>query len=58
MDCVLLVTDHSCFDYSWILEHSKLIVDTRNVYRIYSSDKVKKARWRKIYWIYRDILNI
>jgi UDP-N-acetyl-D-glucosamine dehydrogenase len=29
-DCVLIVTDHSAFDYQFIVEHSRLIVDTRN----------------------------
>jgi UDP-N-acetyl-D-glucosamine dehydrogenase len=29
-DCVLIVTDHSAFDYPFIVEHSRLIVDTRN----------------------------
>jgi len=31
-DCVLLITDHGCFDYDFIWEHSKLIIDTRNAY--------------------------
>jgi UDP-N-acetyl-D-glucosamine dehydrogenase len=30
LDCVLISTDHSCFDYQEILNHSKLVVDTRN----------------------------
>ncbi|MEP7287234.1 MAG: nucleotide sugar dehydrogenase [Chloroflexota bacterium] len=30
-DCVVIVTDHTKFDYGWIVEHSRLIVDTRNV---------------------------
>ena len=29
-DCVLIVTDHSAFDYPFIVEHSRLVVDTRN----------------------------
>jgi UDP-N-acetyl-D-glucosamine dehydrogenase len=32
-DCVLIVTDHSSFDYPFIAEHSRLIVDTRNALR-------------------------
>ena len=32
-DCTLIVTDHSCVDYSWVAEHSHLIVDTRNATR-------------------------
>lgn len=30
MDCVLIATDHSAFDYEFIVEHSNLVVDTRN----------------------------
>ena len=29
-DCVLIATDHSAYDYDWIVKHAKLIVDTRN----------------------------
>lgn len=29
-DCVVLITDHDCFDYITIKEDAKLIVDTRN----------------------------
>jgi len=32
MDCVLLATDHSAYDYRFILEHADLIVDTRNAF--------------------------
>jgi UDP-N-acetyl-D-glucosamine dehydrogenase len=32
-DCALIVTDHSCVDYDFILNNAKLIFDTRNVYR-------------------------
>jgi UDP-N-acetyl-D-glucosamine dehydrogenase len=32
VDCVLLATDHSAYDYSFILEHSDLIIDTRNAF--------------------------
>ena len=39
-DCVVIVTDHSDFDYAAILERSKLIVDTRNAYRNLSSPKI------------------
>lgn len=31
-DCVIVSTDHSAYDYDFILEHSSLIVDTRNVF--------------------------
>jgi len=29
-DCVVIVTDHSAFNYEWIVRHSRLVVDTRN----------------------------
>jgi len=29
-DCVLIVTDHSAYNWSWIAQHAPLIVDTRN----------------------------
>ena len=29
-DCVLIATDHSAYDYQWIVDHSPLVVDTRN----------------------------
>ncbi|MCR4289968.1 MAG: nucleotide sugar dehydrogenase, partial [Candidatus Scalindua sp.] len=30
MDAVLIITDHSAYDYAEIVQHSKLIIDTRN----------------------------
>jgi UDP-N-acetyl-D-glucosamine dehydrogenase len=32
-DCVLIVTDHSAYDWKHIVEHSQLVVDTRNATR-------------------------
>lgn len=29
-DCVLIATDHSAYDYEWLVKNAKLIVDTRN----------------------------
>jgi UDP-N-acetyl-D-glucosamine dehydrogenase len=29
-DCVVVVTDHSAYDFAWIARHARLIVDTRN----------------------------
>jgi UDP-N-acetyl-D-glucosamine dehydrogenase len=29
-DCVLIVTNHSAYNWSWIAQHAPLIVDTRN----------------------------
>jgi UDP-N-acetyl-D-glucosamine dehydrogenase len=30
---VLLVTDHSAYDYAWIASQARLIVDTRNAFK-------------------------
>jgi UDP-N-acetyl-D-glucosamine dehydrogenase len=29
-DCVVIVTDHSAYDYQWIIDNSRLVIDTRN----------------------------
>ena len=29
-DCVLIATDHSAYDYEFIVRHSQLVIDTRN----------------------------
>jgi UDP-N-acetyl-D-glucosamine dehydrogenase len=29
-DCVVIVTDHTAYDYDWIVQNSELIMDTRN----------------------------
>jgi UDP-N-acetyl-D-glucosamine dehydrogenase len=33
LDCVLIVTDHSAYNWTWIAQHARLIVDTRNATR-------------------------
>lgn len=43
-DCVLIVTDHSCYDYSWIVSESSLVVDTRNATR-----SVREGREKIVY---------
>ncbi|HYT94777.1 MAG TPA: nucleotide sugar dehydrogenase [Gemmataceae bacterium] len=43
-DCVLIVTDHSAYDYDWIVRHAQLIVDTRNAT---GSTTARGARIRK-----------
>ena len=40
VDCALLVTDHSGFDYEFILKHAKVIFDTRNAYKGIKSEKI------------------
>ncbi|HEX3726402.1 MAG TPA: UDP binding domain-containing protein, partial [Pirellulales bacterium] len=29
-DCVLIATDHSAYDYDFIVQNSRLVIDTRN----------------------------
>ncbi len=29
-DCVLIATDHSAYDYDFIVRHSSMVLDTRN----------------------------
>ena len=42
-DCVLLVTDHSAYDYSRIAAKAKLIVDTRNAFKGIAGNHIYKA---------------
>ena len=39
-DCVVIVTDHSSFDYAGVVEKARLIVDTRNALKDYASEKI------------------
>jgi UDP-N-acetyl-D-glucosamine dehydrogenase len=39
-DCVVIVTDHSSFDYGKLLEEATLIVDTRNAMKGFQSPKI------------------
>jgi UDP-N-acetyl-D-glucosamine dehydrogenase len=39
-DCVVIVTDHSSFDYAALLRDARLIVDTRNALKGVRSEKV------------------
>jgi UDP-N-acetyl-D-glucosamine dehydrogenase len=44
-DCVLIATDHTAYDYSFIVEHSKLVIDTRNATKAVTKgrEKIRKA---------------
>ncbi len=44
-DCVLISTDHSAYDWDFIVKHSKLVVDTRNATKkvIENRNKIVKA---------------
>ena len=39
-DCVVIATDHSVIDYKFVVEHSLLVVDTRNATRSHGGDNV------------------
>ncbi len=39
-DCVVIVTDHTDFDYQSLLDSSQLIVDTRNAMKKFDSEKI------------------
>jgi UDP-N-acetyl-D-glucosamine dehydrogenase len=41
-DCVVIITDHSDYDYAAILENSRLVVDTRNALGKFRSPKIVK----------------
>ena len=40
-DCVVIATDHSCFDYEMILNHAQVLVDARNATRRLLEGKAK-----------------
>ncbi len=44
-DCVLVATDHSAYDYDFIVRHAPLVVDTRNATRHVREgrEKIRKA---------------
>src|ERR1700757_2028448 len=42
-DCVLIVTDHSDYDYAWIAQHASLVVDTRNAMRGIQGDNIVRC---------------
>jgi UDP-N-acetyl-D-glucosamine dehydrogenase len=39
-DCVVIVTDHSVFDYPALLRRARLVVDTRNALKGCNSSKI------------------
>jgi UDP-N-acetyl-D-glucosamine dehydrogenase len=44
-DAVLIITDHSSVDYALVVEHARLVVDTRNATRgvTRGRDRIVKA---------------
>ena len=45
MDAVVITTEHSDYDYDWIVQHSPLVIDTRNATKHVSSfrERIMKA---------------
>ncbi len=45
LDCVLIATDHTVYDYDMIVKHARLVVDTRNATANVAEgrDKIRKA---------------
>lgn len=44
-DCLLVATDHSAYDWDFIVRHSRLVLDTRNATRLVTQgrEKIRKA---------------
>jgi UDP-N-acetyl-D-glucosamine dehydrogenase len=40
-DCVVILTQHSAVDYSWVVEHAKIVVDTRNATKDVTANRDK-----------------
>jgi UDP-N-acetyl-D-glucosamine dehydrogenase len=39
-DCVVITTDHSCYDYDDVIEKSRVVVDTRNATKKFNNPKI------------------
>jgi UDP-N-acetyl-D-glucosamine dehydrogenase len=44
-DCILIATDHSAYDYDFLVKHAKMVLDTRNATKNVTGgrDKIFKA---------------
>ena len=43
-DCVLIITNHSTYDYDFIVRHSQCVLDTRNATRGVTADRERIRR--------------
>jgi UDP-N-acetyl-D-glucosamine dehydrogenase len=43
-DCVVIATDHTAYDYAWILSAAKLVVDTRNATKNVTTGRERLVR--------------
>jgi UDP-N-acetyl-D-glucosamine dehydrogenase len=44
VDCVLILADHSCFDYAWIVRNARMVFDVRNATRQVAEGREKIIR--------------
>lgn len=44
IDCAVIVTDHTCFDYQWLIDCAPLIIDTRNATKGINAGKEKLVK--------------
>jgi UDP-N-acetyl-D-glucosamine dehydrogenase len=44
LDCLLITTDHSSYDWNFLVQHAPLIIDTRNATRNVTGDRKKIFR--------------
>ena len=42
-DCVLIITDHSAYDYPAIVREAQLVIDTRNATKRLDSPKIVRC---------------
>jgi UDP-N-acetyl-D-glucosamine dehydrogenase len=43
-DCLVVVTDHSAYDWPWLVEHAPLVIDTRNATRHVTANRERIVR--------------
>ena len=43
-DCVLIATDHTAYDYAFVVAHSRLVIDTRNATKGVTAGREKIVR--------------
>ena len=41
---VVIVTDHSAYDWAWVVQHAPLLIDTRNATRAVTADRERIVR--------------
>src|SRR5713101_4129227 len=42
-DAVIIVTDHSSYDYQWIVDHAQMVIDTRNATKGIQNPKIVRC---------------